>query len=123
MAYDPIKNYEDTQVSEELHGEVVTLANGASVFIKKASGKVYKLRATFTAHFQTYAEGFHAIGTTFTHRGIEFVVESINYTGNEFLRDNRGQYIDERTYALSCVSVEAFAESQLDQLKAGLTDG
>lgn len=123
MAYDPVKNYESTEISSELHGEAVTLASGTSVLILKTSGKVYKLRGTFSAHMQTYAAGYHAPGSVFSHCGVEFLVESASFSGCEKLRDNCGRYVDERSYSLSCVSVDAFTESQVEQLKAGLTDG
>lgn len=123
MAYDPVKNYESTEISSELHGEIVTLASGKSVLIRKADGLIYKLRATFSAHMQTYADGYHAPGSTFTHCGVEFAVESVSFSGCEKLLDNCGRYVDERSYSLSCVSTEAYSASQIEELKAGLTDG
>jgi hypothetical protein len=124
MAYDPIKNYEATNITEELNGELIVLANGKTVIVTKTGG-LTRLRATFQAHFFTFHEGFIEMGDTFTYHGVEFVVESISFNGLTKIRDDQGRYWDERTYEMSCVSTKAYdnAELVINQRKAGEADG
>ncbi len=118
MAYDPVKNYEVTDVEEVPNGEFVTTAAGETVFVKRPGGaKRYRVR--LSGHFISFPEGVASVGETITLGGIAFVVEGIQYSGLCRIKAVDGTYFDGRSYEIRAISVSAHDASPFAATGAG----
>lgn len=118
MSYDPAANYEVLSVEEIPHGEMVTTAQGETVFVRKQGGRV-RFRLTAEAHFHSHPGGLFLVGRTFTHQGVEYVVEQVRFSGLARLRDWNGRFFDARTYEMQALSTGAYDSSPLESPGAG----
>ncbi len=107
MTYDPIANFERVDIEAIPHGEIVTTIEGKSVFIKRPGGRV-RYRAVFMAHFAAHPGGFCSVGQVFLHDGIEWVVESVRFSGLSRIKGADGQFFDGRSYEITAMATQAY---------------
>lgn len=107
MPYDPIKNYEVANIEEMPNGNIVTLANGNAVFVKKTGGR-WLFKATFEGDFLAQSGLFYKVGDTFTHNGINFTVDGVSISGLHRILARDGTYFDGRHFTLSAMSSQAY---------------
>ncbi|MCF4115143.1 MULTISPECIES: hypothetical protein [Dethiosulfovibrio] len=119
MSYDPVANYELTDIEEIPHGEMVVTASGETVFVRRPGGRV-RFRATFQGHFSSHPAGFFTVGEVFSHQGIEYMVEQIKLSGLHRIKAVDGEFFDGRSYEIQALSTRAYDGSlDIDEPMAG----
>lgn len=117
-------NYETAELELIPNGELVTTANGQTVFIRRAGG-VKHARLTLSGHFLSYPAGVYTIGETFEYLGVTFVVEGFQTSGHPLIEGSNtppgDKDFDGRAYTITARSVQALTTTAFEQLKAGLS--